>query len=403
MTIMIDFLFSFKNRFLVISMAFSLMGCIEAFDAEFVDFESALVIEATITNELKQQRIFLSRSYEFDAEGPLAESNATVSVSDGTGTTFSFEDTGNGVYVSSQAFAAEPGRDYELSITTQDGRSYGSETSQMTSETTIDEVIAERITNDDGEDGMAILVNSFDPSGNAKNYRYEYEETYRIIAPEWNPTSLIGDPEGGCAMLKVPNTTDDEICYRTDFSNRIILTSTEDLEEDRVSNFMVRFISRDNYIISHRYSVLVRQLVQSNEAFTFFETLNELSGSESLFSQTQPGFLEGNVFSNDNRDERVLGFFDVSSVSERRIFFNYDDFYPGEDLPPYIESCRRGSPPIASPAGCVLRPLIESGAGVYAGDNGEPMEGEGPFFVVSRVCGDCNVLGSPEVPNFWVE
>jgi hypothetical protein len=384
-------------------MAVLLMGCIEAFDAEFVDFESALVIEATITNELKQQQIFLSRSYEFDAEGPSAESNATVSVSDGAGTTFSFQDAGNGVYVSSQAFAAEPGRDYELSITTQDGRSYGSETTQMTSETTIDEVIAERITNDDGEDGMAILVNSFDPSGNAKNYRYEYEETYRIIAPEWNPISLIGDPEGGCGVIRVPNTTDDETCYRTDRSNAIILASTEDLEEDRVSNFMVRFISRDNYIISHRYSVLVRQLVQSNEAFVFFETLNELSGSESLFSQTQPGFLEGNVFSNDNRDERVLGFFDVSSVSERRIFFNYDDFYPGEALPPYIEPCGPSAPVIANPGGCVLRPILESGAGIYLAENEQPAEGEGPFLIVRRICGDCKVLGSTAVPDFWIE
>lgn len=400
---MINFSLIFKHRFLAILASMLLYGCIEPFDAVFVDFESALVIEATITNEMKQQRIFISRSYEFEDDGPIAESNAIVSVSDGTGNTFSFQDEGNGVYVSEQIFAAESGREYQLSVTTQDGRSYGSEVTEITPSTILDEVKAERITNDDGQDGMAILADSFDPSGNAKNYRYEYQETYRIIAPTWTPTSLVGELGGGCALLKVPNTTDDEVCYTTDFSNRIIITSTEDLAEDRVSNFMVRFISRENFIISHRYSILVRQFVQSNEAFTFFETLNELSGSESLFSQTQPGFLQGNVFSNDNRDERVLGFFDVSSVSEKRIFFNFDDFYPGEPLPPYIESCRFSSPPIASPAGCVLRPLIESGAGIYAGDNGEPSDGEGPFFVVPRVCGDCNVLGAPEVPDFWIE
>ena len=60
---------------------------------------------------------------------------------------------------------------------------------------------------------------------------------------------------------------------------------------------MVRFINRNNYIISHRYSILVRQFVQSNEAFTFYETLNDLSRNESLFSETQPGFLAGNVSS----------------------------------------------------------------------------------------------------------
>lgn len=378
-------------------------GCIEPFNAKFEDFESALVIEGTITNELKQQQVVLSRTYEFEDDGPEPETNASVNVISGDGGNFDFQHIGNGVYLSSQAFAAQPGIDYELQITTQDGRNYGSGQAQLTAATAIDAVRAERITNDLGEDGMGIFVDSFDPTGSAKNYRYEYAETYRVIAPTWTPTSLIGDPAGGCAVLKVPNETDEQICYPTQNSTAIILTSTEDLEEDRVSNFMVRFINRNNYIISHRYSILVRQLVQSNEAYTFFETLNELSGSESLFSQTQPGFLQGNVFSTDNEDERVLGYFDVSSVSETRLFFNYDDFYPGEALPPYVENCRPSAPPIASPGGCVLRPILESGAGVYAADNGEPALGEGPFFIVTRVCGDCSELGTSEIPEFWTE
>ncbi|WP_420601954.1 DUF4249 domain-containing protein [Flagellimonas sp.] len=392
-----------KNRIIIGFISILLYGCIEPFEAEFVDFESALVIEATITNEIKQQQVVLSRTYRFEDEGPTAESNAIVSVSDDMGNTFNFQDTGNGVYLSENAFAAQSGRSYQLSVTTVDGRNYGSDPTQLTAATSIDEVNAVRITNDDGVDGVAILVDSFDSTGNSKNYRYEYVETYRVIAPTWNPTSLTGAPEPGCDVIKIPNTTDEQICYPTSFSNKIILTSTEDLEEDRVSDFMVHFISRDNYIISHRYSILVKQLVQSNEAFTFFKTLNELSGSESLFSETQPGFLQGNVSSKENANEIVLGFFDVSSVSEKRIFFNFDDFYPGEALPPYVEPCVPSAPVIANMGGCVLRPILEIGAGIYFGDNGEPSENEGPYFIVPRVCGDCKVLGTTEVPDFWIE
>ncbi|WP_190808883.1 DUF4249 domain-containing protein [Flagellimonas sp. S3867] len=392
-----------KGVFIIASMLF--YGCIEPFEATFVDFESALVIEATITNELKQQQVVLSRTYEFEADGPTAESNANVSVSDTSGNTYIFEDMGNGVYLSNQDFAAQSGVSYQLSVTTQNGRSYGSSSVPFAQGTSIDQVSAERITNDDGINGMAIRVNSFDPNGSSKNYRYEYEETYRVIAPSWDPTMLIGDPapDSGCNVIKVNNEINEQICYPTDVSNSIILTSTDDLEEDRVSNFMVRFIPRDNYIISHRYSILVRQFVQSNEAFIFFERLNELSSSESLFSQIQPGFLQGNVFSQDNEEERVLGFFDVSTVSEQRIFFDYDDFYPGEPLPPYVESCVPSAPPIASIGGCIVRPIIEIRAGVYAGDNDDMQVGEGPFFIVSRVCGDCSVLGTSEVPDFWIE
>lgn len=379
-------------------------SCIEPFQATFVDFESALVIEATITNELKTQQVVLSRSYEFDADGPTAETGARVMVIGG-GTTYNFIEGENGIYFSDQQFAAQQGVEYTLQITTSDGRNYGSDNTQLTAATSLDEVKAERITNDLGEEGMAILVDSFDPSGNSVNYRYEYEETYRVIAPTWSPVSLIGDPDNSlsCLVLKVNNETDERICYPTSFSNSIILNTTDNLDEDRVSNFMVRFINRDNYIISHRYSILVRQYVMSNESYNFFETLNELSGSESLFSQTQPGFLQGNVFSADNEEERVLGYFDVASVDEKRLFFNYDDFFPGEDLPPYVDPCNPSSPVLANMGGCVLRPIIESGAGVYFLDTDEPGINEGPYQIVPRVCGDCKVLGPPEVPDFWME
>ncbi|WP_420322720.1 DUF4249 domain-containing protein [Flagellimonas sp.] len=393
-----------KKRFFVIT-TLLFCGCIEPFETTFIDFESALVIEATITNEFKQQQIVLSRTYEFEADGPTAESNANVSISDTSGNTFLFQDTGNGVYLSQQAFAAQQGVAYELSITTQNGRNYGSSSVPFSLGTNIGEVSAERITNDDGVEGMAIRVDSFDPNDNSKNYRYEYEETYKVIAPNWDPTMLIGDPapDSGCNVIKVNNDLNEQTCFPTDFSNTIILTSTEDLAEDRVSNFLVRFIPRDNYIISHRYSILVRQFVQSNEAFTFFERLNELSSSESLFSQVQPGFLQGNVFSKDSEEERVLGFFDVSTVSEQRIFFNYDDFFPGEPLPPYVEPCNLNAPPLASIGGCIVRPIIEIRAGVYAGDNDDPLIGPGPYIILSRVCGDCSVLGPKEVPDFWIE
>jgi hypothetical protein len=174
---------------------------------------------------------------------------------------------------------------------------------------------------------------------------------------------------------------------------------------------MVRFINRDNYIITHRYSILVRQLVQSPEAYTFFETLNDFSGSESLFSETQPGFLQGNVYSSDNPDEKVLGYFDVASVSQQRIFFDYEDFFPGEPLPPYVDNCTPFAPNIFGVTSgpvpeefipCVLKPMVELGLVSYLRDNKDEIEG-GPYIVVPRVCGDCTELGSNQIPEFWTE
>lgn len=379
--------------------------CTEPFEPQTVTFESALVIDATITNEMKQHELFLSRTYRFEQEGPNAERNANVKIVDGAGNEFAFQETSPGTYVSEVAFSAVAGTDYQLMVTAGNGRSYTSEISKLPAFTQIDDLYAERLVNDDGVEGMAIKVDSYDATGNSKNYRYEYQETFKIIAPEWTTQDLIGDPAGGCDVLVVPREGEEQVCYATVDSNSLILTDTNGFTEDRVSGFVIRFINRDNYILSHRYSILVRQFVQSNQAYTFFKTLDEFSGSESLFSESQPGFLSGNVFSEEDPNEKVLGYFDVASVTEQRLFFDYEDFFPGEALPPYIEPCVRNAPPLTAgiPPRCVLRAQVESNLVRYVDLNDSPAQTEGPYVVVPRVCGDCTEIGQVAVPPFWVE
>lgn len=376
--------------------------CVEPFEAETLTFESAIVIEATITNEMKQHEVQLSRSFAFEADGPEPVQNAEVTVLDDQGAEYLFEESDPGNYRSLDSFAAQAGRSYRIMVTA-NGRTYSSASSELTTPAQIDALYAERYTNDDGIEGVAIRVDASSPSGNARNYRYSYEETFKIIAPGWNPKELVGLGESGCDLELVFRTEDNEVCYRTQASNSIILTDTNGFPTDQVSGFTVRFINRDNYSISHRYSILIRQMVQSDAAYAFYETLNEFSGSESLFSETQPGFLEGNVFTEGVVEEKVLGYFDVAYVSEQRLFFNYDDLFPGEPLPPYIIPCDPTAPVIANEGGCVLRPIVDAGLVEYFGSNDPPPFGQGPYLVVPVECGDCTALGQSAVPEFWTE
>ena len=45
--------------------------------------------------------------------------------------------------------------------------------------------------------------------------------------------------------------------------------------------------------------------------------------------------------STTNPDDKVIGYFDVASVTSKRIFFNYIDLFPNESLPPYYTECER--------------------------------------------------------------
>jgi hypothetical protein len=106
--------------------------------------------------------------------------------------------------------------------------------------------------------------------------------------------------------------------------------------------------------------------------------------------------LVGNIFSGDKPGEKVIGYFEVSSISEKRIFFDYDEYFPGERLPKYVSPCQQNAP-------IDIVPMIENNLIKFYFENVEPGLGEGPYIVYERVCGDCTVLGTPEPPDFWIE
>jgi hypothetical protein len=386
-------------------------SCVELFDIKTLTFENALVIEATITNEFKLQEINLSRTFRLEDEGPLFETNADVKIEDDSHNIYNFHETSPGKYVSVAAFSAQTNIDYQLLITTKDGKSYSSQPTKLTNITKIDNVYALKEVDDLGVENISIFVDSFDPTGKSKYYRYEYEETYKIVAPKWNASDYIVNSSGSYFYVeKVPKTKEERVCYKAEYSNAILQVETNGLSEDRISKFPVRVLSRDNTIISHRYSIVVKQYVQSLDAYTYYKTLNKLSGSESVFSQSQPGFFNGNVFSVDDTNEKVVGFFELSSVvTSQRIYFNFQDFFSNESLPPYFTECGTFSPDSFSLGGVPsqLVSLLMSGTIKYYGPNPNypnPLdETEGPYLFVMRECGDCTFFGSNIKPDFWIE
>ncbi|MGV6831031.1 MAG: DUF4249 domain-containing protein [bacterium] len=397
-----------KNYHIVLVSCFSLLfGCVEEIDLNSeAPLESVLVVEGTITNELKFQEIRLSRSYELESDGPAIESNANVVVNVSDGNSYSFTQNADGVYTSTQAFAAIPNVQYELTIQTSDGKQYFSTEMTLTTDTGIDNLYLERGLNENDDEGIGIFVDAFDPTGTSQFYRYTYEETYKIIAPFWVPQDLVvvsRDPP--FAFTFELKEEEQQICFGNDKSTEIIIENTNDLVEDRVDGFRVRFINRNNYIMSHRYSILVTQFVQSPEAHEFYRTLKELSTEDNIFSNTQPGLLLGNIRNSNDITEPVAGFFEVVSTDSARIYFNYADEFPGEPLPPYVSTCGFSAPDVTRPF-ATSSPLIQAldaGFKYYSENDGSVELANGPYFLVESFCGNCTVLGSNVQPDFWEE
>ena len=423
-----------KNKKLIpLLLVFSciLKSCIEPVMIETENFEDLLVIEALLTTENKIHQIRLSRSFTFEDSAAVKESGATITIQDNENRMFSFEETTDGVYESTEAFSPSTNNEYQLRVTTSANRSYSSDFVKPTQPFALENVFAERIINDNDAFGLGIFVDSENSPEQNVYLKYEFDETYKLVAPFWaGVTTIPSSNESGFEVVPKENPND-RICYRTESLKDILLTNTENQSINTIKRFQVHFINVTNHRLRTRYSINVKQINQTRETYRFFELLGKLSDLDNIFSQLQPGFVEGNLISESDPDEKVIGYFSISSVSEKRIFINFDDFFPDEKTPNYIRDCNVDdlTPDLPS-----LRQAIEDASpldrGTIIASIRQSLESQIPvllrsenlrFFTIGDLsfentivksnipiftpeeCGDCRIFGSNIKPDFWVD
>lgn len=385
-----------KNIIAFLLLAIICNSCTETYPLLTNTYEEAIVVEATLTNELKTQEIKITKTSRFEDTQIQVEKGAVVVVKDNQNNEYAFEES-NGVYKSKTAFQILPATTYTLEIKTTDGKIYESSPETLTTVSPIQSVVPTLTTNKDNVTGIQINVTSYDAARTSKYYRYEYEESYKIIAPRWSPYKAV--TTGPESVAVIPNSPDTRICYSTKKSSDIILFNTNDLTEDRV-DLPIRFIEEDNYIIGNRYSILVKQYVESLAAYTFHKTMRDIASSASILSPKQPGVIAGNIKCISDSNTKVIGYFDVVSVSEQRIFFNYNDFFPGKPAP-YFDLCN--DIPFLF---CFRGDECNGESMIYNIDSNlmSYISNSGNSYIFTPVeCGDCTSFSSNIIPPFWTE
>jgi hypothetical protein len=372
-------------------------SCTETFPLLTNTYEEMIVVEATLTNELKNQEIKLTKTSKFEDVVTETETGAKVFITDDAGNQYDFEEESES-YLSTSQFQAVPDRKYQLHITTQDGKSFESSAETLTTVNPMQSITPVVEKNED-INGIAIRVHSFDPGKQSKYYRYTYSETYKVVAPKWTTVKAVYNAEG--VLTYIPNSSDTKICYGNKTNTGLLLTDTNNLTEDRI-NYLVRFIDEQDYITTTRYSILITQYVESLEAYTYYTTLKKMSGPGSILTPNQPGFILGNIKSIKNPSDKVVGYFDVASASSERIYFNHHDLFPTRPSPPYITDCTQFC---------------------YGGENSypDPCTRFAPFSIdlalkkitylftsgfdywVNAPCGDCTTIASNIRPTFWTD
>lgn len=175
-------------------------------------------------------------------------------------------------------------------------------------------------------DGVGVVVSTHGP-GTTGYYRWTYEETWRYrsyFQSYWIFKNHV----------PVYRTQDEQIweCYTTLPSTKIAVASTTQLAENRINEYELVFIPKDSRKISSRYSILVRQMAITPEAYEYWKQLQKTTENLGGLFDPLPGQITGNIHGKTNPGEVVVGYFSASGVTQQRIFFDFND------LPQYLKS-----------------------------------------------------------------
>ncbi|MUP45513.1 DUF4249 domain-containing protein [Gramella sp. BOM4] len=399
------------RNFLSLGILFLLMACVESYDFKSEGTASVIIVQGFVSDEFKRHEISLSNSYDLESDENSFITNAAVSVIASDGAQYDYFHTENGVYKSYDEFQAEAGKTYQLEIL-HEGVTYLSEEEKIYGRSEIGEVEASLRVNNAGIEGIAITTERSSNEDQVQFFRYDYSETYKIVAPYSSGYKLVVDPDGQNASL-VEAPDERRVCYNTEESIESVLKTTKFREDQTEFEDVIRFLPVNDLKIRYRYSILLKQYLISPDAYNFYETLKELSGSQNAFSQNQPGFITGNIKA-VNSNNKVLGYFEVASADEKRIFVDPLEFFNVTDFPGFDQYCSLVWPgvPMRPNSPDPLVGYIESGEYQYVGDRNSPYAAMidlppdtpvGPYILANISCVDCRTLGTNVQPEFWIE
>ena len=372
-----------------------LSGCIERYYPEEEDLKTGtLVVVAHLDNGSGIQTITLSRSVDLrnTSFNPVSGCFVQVTRSDGVEREFQEEEPGNYSAILDPPYL-RTGDTYKLNIITPDGKQYESEYEIMHPAPGIKSISfeVEELAQADplsNEKGIRFYIDFEIEKDSGRFMQWKLVETYEIQNPNY-PTREYGTDR---RWRDVPDTEKILNCWITGNINTIYTLDLGGVEGEVYRHMPLHFVSASSRRLYIRYSLLVRQLSLSEDAFWYWNELKKNVQDKGGLFDTQPAITPSNICNIDDGEELVIGYFSVSGCSEKRVFVEdvpdlelkldadicapgylpmFLHRYPQEDLPFYV-------------ATAAISGVTESG-------------------IVEKECLDCRMYkGSSNIkPDFW--
>jgi hypothetical protein len=335
-----------------------------------------LVIEGFINNGPDSTWFNLTSTYQLSGDSNAAPVlGATVTVQGNDNTSYPLGQTGNTGLYTAHLPPLNPNTLYRLHVTTTGGTQYASDYVPVMTDPPIDSVNFVR-----ADDGAHIYVNTHDPSGNARYYRWEYQETWVFNAAYEAGYKWVDDS----MQRYFPDTT--YTCWKTDNNTNIILGTSTGLTSDVISGTPLVFIPLNTQQLNILYSIYVRQYAITEAAFSWWSVLqNNTEDIGSIFG-VQPTIDQGNLHCLSDSSQQVIGYVSAGTLQTQRTFISNQQVYPWYYQPP-----------------CSITHLPPDSIDLYY-TFGYLIVGYGPGSLLNvsyKTCVDCTLTGSNKKPYFW--
>ncbi len=398
----------FKSVFTIV-IIFLVCTCIDPYNPKLGEYRALLVIDGIITNLYSSNTIRLSRTFGELSVGPSKVNDAMVFITDDIGNSNDLIFKGNGIYkTDSTSFNGSVGRTYVLHITLPNGEKYESDPCFMHSVPEIDSIYFAKdqrnINNGTkNQEGLSIFLDSKAGDEN-QYYRWEYDETWKFKIPY--PKLYI---YANCEVIYQVPEVKNVYCWKNGKSDGIISDLALPGHSGRIVKEPVAFIATE---LSDRlmleYSILIKQYSISRDEYEFWDNIKKINIKGDDIFASLPYSVTSNIHNVINRNERVLGYFQVSAVKQKRKFISFSEIAKFQ-LPYYHTPCVRYEVRCENPFIEDYCKEFNNIYDIYTKRNNcyfiEPLFGENGFldrlvFVIPE-CANCQITGTLNRPDFW--
>lgn len=285
-----------------------------------------LVVEGFIDGAA-QTKIKLNRTGKLSTGGSATvknELNARVLIEDDHQHTYVLTEKENGVYTHADILSLNASYQYRLHIFTSNGKEYLSDFVPFKQSPSIDSIGWKSKDN-----GVQVYVNTHDPNGTTKYYRWEYTETWEYHSV-YN-TELKYDAENNTVFHRNDQVY---VCWNTDTSTNILLGSSAKLGNDVISEAPIVYIQPHDMKLSVLYSIWVKQYALDVDGYNYLEAMKANTEKIGSIFDPQPNQTMGNIHCTTNVSETIVGYIGAGNSVEKRVFISNNSIPGGWNLPP---------------------------------------------------------------------